>query len=134
MKFELQLDNSEDLEYFRTLFSRNVGIEQMMYEFYTDGIMVRLQVNGLDGSQLVRVGVFDYQQHGKSKSLTQLCPVADARFSSFDEIQCLWYWNANEAWASITHGPSEKETQSALDKLCEILNIIHKVCKLKAFT
>lgn len=133
MKLDLQLESKDDLDYFKTLFIRNIGIEQMMYDFYADGVMIRLQINGMDGAQMVRVGLFNHHIEGRSTSLTQFCPCNDNRFESFEEIQRFWCWDAKEAWATFTHGPSEEEVEWAFERIREILHIIYKVCKLKAF-
>lgn len=134
MKFDLQLENNDDLEYFKTLFYRNVGIEQMVYDFYTDGVMIRVQINGFEGAQLIKVGFFNYYKQDKSTTLTQFCPAIDKRFSSFDEIQSFYNWNANIMWAEFSHSAGEIEVESACNRILEILNVVYKVCKLKAFT
>lgn len=131
VKFDLQLDDNGDLEYFKTLFLRNVGIEQMMYNFYTDNVMVRVMVSGLEDHQLISIGMFHYIVQDKSTTLTQFCPLADTRYQGFPEIQQAWYWNQNESWATFHHRPEDVE--QAFEKIREILHIAYKVNKLKVF-
>lgn len=103
----------------------------MMYNFYTDGIMVRIQVNGLEGAQLIRIGLFTYHKQDNSTTLTQFCPLTDTRYSSFDEMWHFWNWKPDAAWAEFSHGADEVE--SAFEKIHSILHIVYKVNKLKAF-
>lgn len=131
MKLDLQLSSNEDLEYFKTLFLRNVGIEQMSYYFHASDVQVRIQVSGFDGGQLITIGFFHLTQDGKSVSLEQFCPLADSRYFSFEVMQNYWAFNPNQAWASFSHMPEDVE--SALAGICEILHIVYKVNNLKAF-
>lgn len=131
MKFDLQLHSNEDLEYFKTLFLRNVGTEQISYYFFADDIQVRIQVSGLEGAQLIKLGFFHLMVEGKSTSLTQFCPLSDTRYISFEAIQRLWSYNPNEPWATIYHMADDVE--SALVTISELLSIVYKVNNLKAF-
>ena len=131
MNLDLQLDSNDDLEYFKTLFYRNIGTEQVTYNFYTDNVMVRINVSNVEDYQLVSIGIFHYFVQDKSTTLTQFCPLADDRYNTFPEVQQFWCWNKEQAWGSFTHGSQDADW--AFDKVREILNIIYKVNKLKAF-
>lgn len=131
MKFDLQLSSNEDLEYFKTLFLRNVGVEQILYYFHADDIQVRVQVSGLNGYQLISIGFFHCTKDGNSVSLTQFCPLSDTRYKNFNEIQDCWYYDSNKAWGTFSHSPEEMEW--GLEKIASILRVIYKVNNLKAF-
>lgn len=131
MKFDLQLHSNEDLEYFKVLFLRNVGVDQILYYFHADNIQVRVQVSGLNEYQLINIGFFDCVVEGNSTSLTQFCPLHDNRYSGFSIIQNFWFYDPSRAWGSFTHSPEEVE--QALEKIAEILHIVYKVNNLKAF-
>ncbi len=131
IKLDLQLSSEEDLKYFKTLFLRNVGNEQMLYYFYADDIQIRIQVSGHNGAQLVTIGLFHYHVDGKSTSIEQFCPLADSRLSSFEAIQNYWGFDPNQAYAHIVHMPDEPEL--GFEQIREILHIVYKVNNLKAF-
>lgn len=131
MKIDLQLESNDDIEYFKTLFVRNVGIQQMMYEFHADDIMVRVQISALEGAQMISVGFFTVEKQGNSTTINQIFPLADCRYTSFKVMQDIWQWNAFQAWGTFTHG--EQGIESAFETLKEILCIVYKVNKLKAF-
>jgi len=131
MKFDLQLHSNEDLEYFKVLFLRNVGVEQMLYYFHADDVQVRIQVSGLNGYQLINIGFFHCVVDGSTTSLTQFCPLSDDRYVNFDIIRDFWFYDPNKAWGTLTHAPEEVE--SALKKVADILHVVYKVNNLKAF-
>ncbi len=104
----------------------------MMYNFYLGDVMVRLQVNStIDGAQLVGMGFFHYSKVGNSVSLEQFHPLNDLRFQNFEPIINLWAHEPNNAWAYFRH--FEDEGEMAFARIIEILNIVNKVNKLKAF-
>jgi len=131
MKFDLQLHSNEDLEYFKTLFLRNVGTDQILYYFYADTTQIRISVDGLNGYQLVNVGFFDYIKEGNSTSINQFCPLSDDRYKNFDEIKDFWYYDSTKAWGTYSHTPEEVE--QALERVIGVLRIVYKVNNLKAF-
>lgn len=131
MKFDLELHSNEDLEYFRTLFLRNIGTDQILYYFHADNIQIRISVDGLRGYQLVNVGFFDYVKEGSTTSITQFCPLSDDRYKNFQAIQDFWYYDPHKTWGTYSHAPDEVE--EALEKVAEILRIVYKVNNLKAF-
>jgi len=131
MKFDLQLHSNEDLEYFKTLFLRNVGVEQILYYFHADNVQIRIQVSGLNDYQLINIGFFHCVIDGSSTSLTQFCPLSDSRYSNFDVIKDFWYYDPNKAWGTLSHSPEEVE--SAFKTIAELLSIVYKVNNLKAF-
>lgn len=131
MKFDLQLHSNEDLEYFKTLFLRNVGVEQISYYFYSDDIEVRLSVSGLNGYEMINIGFFHRCKVGNSVSLTQFCPLTDSRYANFEAIRSFWGYDSSRAWGTSTHSPEEVER--AFQQIAEILHIVYKVNNLKAF-
>ena len=129
---DIQANSTEDFDYFKTLFLRNIGIAQMMYNFYLGDVMVRLQVNStIDGAQLIRIGFFDYSKVEQSISLNQFNPLSDLRFKSIEPIVKLWSFDSSNSWAHFHHFSDEGE--KALERIVEILNIVNRVNKLKAF-
>jgi len=132
ISLDIQANSTEDFEYFKTLFIRNIGIAQMLYNFYLGNVMVRLQTNStIDGAQLIGIGFFHYSKVENSVSLEQFHPLNDLRFRSFEPIINLWSYEANNAWAYFRH--FENEGEEAFARVLEILNIVNKVNKLKAF-
>jgi hypothetical protein len=131
MKFDLELHSSEDLEYFKTLFLRNVGTDQILYYFHAENVRVRISVDGLRGYQLINVGFFVCVKEGSTISITQFCPLSDDRYKGFEVIQDFWYYDTNKAWGNYSHGSDEIDR--ALEKISEILRIVYKVNNLKAF-
>jgi len=131
MKFDLQLHSNEDLEYFKTLFLRNVGVERMLYYFHADDVQVRIQVSGLNDHQLINIGFFHCVVEGSTTSLTQFCPLSDDRYVNFEIIRDFWLYDSNLAWGTFIHTPEEVE--SALKRVADILHVVYKVNNLKAF-
>lgn len=131
MQINLQIENKEDLEYFKTLFLRNFGTEQMVYYFHVDDVVIQTQVAGYDGGQMISMGFFSIEKNGPYSSKTQFCPLADVRYTTFKVIQDIWGWNATQAWGSFVH--VKEGIESALQTIIEIVNIVYKVSKLKAF-
>jgi len=131
MKFDLELHSNEDLEYFKTLFLRNVGVEQILYYFHADNVQIRVQVSGLNDYQLINIGFFHCIIDGSSTSLTQFCPLSDDRYANFEIIRDFWFYDSCKAWGTFSHAP--EEVDSALKKIAEILHIVYKVNNLKAF-
>lgn len=132
ISLDVEANSTEDFDYFKTLFLRNIGIEQMLYNFYLGDVMVRLQINGtIDGAQLIGLAFFHYSKVEKSVSLTQFNPLSDLRFQNMEPIVKLWSLEPNNSWAYLRHFADEGE--QVLEKIIEILNIINKVNKLKAF-
>ncbi len=126
MKVELQLNNNEDFEYFKTLFLRNVGVGQFAYYFNAFGIQIRIQVSVNDGLQIINIGLFHYYQYDeKSTTIEQFCPLSDGRFTAYEAIQNYWGFNPQLAWATIIHTPEDVE--SAFYRVSEILRIVNEV-------
>lgn len=131
INFDIQAESLEDFDYFKVLFLRNIGIDQMLYNFYLGNVMVRLQISGCNGAQLVGMGFFHYSKVGGSTSIEQFHPLTDIRFMKMEPIINLWAHEPNNSWAYFSHNQDEGE--KALEKIQEIINIINKVNKLKAF-
>ena len=131
INLDIQANDSEDFGYFKTLFLRNIGIEQMMYNFYLGDVMVRLQISGFLGAQLVGIAFFHYSKVENSVSLEQFNPISDMRFQNFEPIINLWAHEPNNSWGYFRH--FEDEGEIAFERIREILNIVNKVNKLKAF-
>ncbi len=104
----------------------------MLYHFYLGDVMVRLDINStIDGAQLIRIGFFNYSKVENSVTLTQFNPLNDLRFQNMEPIVKLWSQDYNSSWGYLRHFADEGET--ALANIIEILNIINRVNKLKAF-
>lgn len=131
MKFDLDLSSGEDLEYFKTLFLRNVRTDQIIYYFHADNIQVRISVDGLSGYQLINISFLDCIKEANTTSITQFCPLADSRYKNFEVIQDFWYYDPHKAWGTYSHAPEEVEL--ALEKVAEVLRVVYKVNNLKAF-
>lgn len=129
IKFDFQADSAEDFEYFRTLFIRNAGIQQMMYDFYLGDILVRLQVCSHNEHSLICVGLFNYEKVEKSVSLTQFNPLSDMRFSHFVMIRQMW--DAESAWAYLSYSPDNVEASFFM--INEVLKCVARTNNLKAF-
>jgi len=130
VKVDLQLNNNEDLEYFKMLFLRNVGVEQMSYYFNAFGIQVRLQVSSTEGLQRIDVGLFHFYNYDeKSITIEQFCPLSDGRFTGFETIQNYWVFDPRLAWASIVH--TFEDAEIAYNRISEILDIVRKVYNLE---
>lgn len=132
ISYDIQANSTEDFDYFKTLFLRNIGIEQMLYNFYLGDVMVRLQINStIDGAQLIGMGFFHYSKVENSVSLSQFNPLSDLRFQNMRPIINLWSHEPNNTWAYLRHFADEGE--KAFEVIREVLNIVNKVNKLKAF-
>ena len=126
IKFDLQLNSDEDLEYFKMLFFRNFGSEQMAYYFNAFGIQIRIQISFSDGLQRINIGLFHFYQHAEnSTTIEQFCPLSDGRFTPYEAIQNYWLFDPQLAWANITHTIEDIET--AFNHVIEILRIVHEV-------
>lgn len=131
MKLKLEIDKNEDLEYFKTLFFRNIGIEQMVYDFHQDDVMVRFQVAGHGTSQFITIGFFSIKKEKSTTSIEQFNPLQDNRYQKFQEITKLWDSNSKNVWGSLFH--KEDGANEAFSTLISLLLTVHKVNKLKAF-
>jgi hypothetical protein len=131
MKIDLELNVKDDIEYFKTLFFRNFGTEQMLYYFHADDVQVRIQVAAHSGSQMITMGFFNVTKDKNCFNAEQFCPLTDNRYQTFDAIQKFWSYNSAIFWAEFTHAPDDLEL--AYEKIREILYIVCKVNNLKAF-
>lgn len=130
VKVDLQLNNNEDLEYFKMLFFRNVGTEQMSYYFSAFGIQVRLQISSSDGLQRINVGLFHFYNYDeKSTTIEQFCPLSDGKFTAYEAIQNYWVFDPQLAWASIVH--TFEDVEIAYNSISEILDIVRQVYSLE---
>ncbi len=131
MKIDFQLDKDEDLEYFKTIFFRNVGVEQMVYNFYMDDVMVRIQISGFGKSQLINIGFFSHKKEKNTISIEQFNPITDDRFRRFEAVTDIWGTNSLETWGTFFQRAGDENNAFAI--IMNLLLTVHKVIKLKAF-
>ena len=130
MKFDLQIETDQDIDYFKTLFYRNIGAEQNIFDFVANDTRLRIQISAIDGGQQISIGIFSIIKEGKSTTINQICPLADSRFASFQIMQSIWHYSTEASWGVFTHGQSYPG--EAFETLKEILCVFYHVNKVKA--
>lgn len=129
MKFDLQFESEQDIEYFKTLFYRNIGVEQNVFDFIFGDVKVSFQVSAIEGGQSISVGFFSITKEGNSTSINQFCPLSDSRYGNYRAIQDIWGMNPFQVWAVFTHGADCPD--NAFETLKEILYTVYTVNKLR---
>lgn len=125
MKIDLHLSSEEDMEQFKTLFLRHVGVEHIVFDIYANFLFVRIQIEGYNNSQSVKIGMFSRVQDGKTTSISQFHPLADEGFRYTDEVQRIWGTDPKEVWATLFH--REEDAEIVFANIMQLLDLVKSV-------